>query len=57
MNEGDEVYITKSKLKPYFDSKNWPGAFDANAADNAYKVFNPLFEKLDLEEENEEPVG
>ena len=58
MNENDENYITKSKLKPFFDMKSsWPGGFDAAAEKNAYTVFTVLFAQLDREEEAEEAVG
>ena len=52
------MYVTKSKLKPFFDTKKtWPGGFDENAEKNAYDVFGELFVQLDREEENEEMVG
>ena len=58
MNESDESYITKTKIKPFYDvKKSWPGEFDSSKDKNAYGVFNPLFDLLDREEEMEEPQG
>lgn len=42
MNEADEDYFTKTKLKPYFNSSCYSG-FDASAPDNFYKVYDQLF--------------
>lgn len=58
MNEADESYITKTKIKPFYDvKKTWPGEFDPAKGKNAYQVFGPLFDLLDREEEMEEPEG
>ena len=56
MNEGDEDYFTKTKLKPFFSSTCYSG-FDASAKDNFFKVYDQLFQTLDKEEELEEEVG
>ena len=57
MNEADENYITKSKLKPFFSPSCYPGGFNANKKDNFYEVYDRLFKQLDKEEELEEQVG
>ena len=56
MNENDEDYITKTKLKPYFSNTCYCG-FDPSAKDNFFKVYDQLFATLDREEELEEEAG
>lgn len=56
MNEMDESYITKTKLKPFMQSSCHRG-FDNNLDDNFFKVYDKLFRQLDREEELEEQVG
>jgi len=56
MDEKDEVYITKSKLAPYFKDSCHSG-FDPNKDNNFFNVYDALFRKLDQEEEAEEQVG
>ena len=56
MNEQDEVYITKSKLKPYFKADCHTG-FLPNQDKNFYSVYDELFKRLDREEYMEEQVG
>ena len=43
MNEADEVYFTKTKLKPYLSSKCYPGGFDHTKKDNFYSIYGNLF--------------
>ena len=57
MNESDETYLTKSKLRPFFSQSCCPGGFNANKKDNFYDIYNKLFKQLDAEEELEEQVG
>ena len=57
MQEADENYLTKSKLKPYFSSSCYPGGMDPKADNNFYTVYTNLFHQLDKEEELEEAVG
>lgn len=56
MNEADETYLTKSKMKPYFNSSCHKG-FEPNEPDNFFNVYDKLFKQLDKEEELEEEVG
>lgn len=56
MNEGDEDYLTKSKLKPYMTSQCHKG-FKAEEPDNFFNVYDRLFRQLDREDELEEQVG
>ena len=56
MNENDENYMTKSKMKPYFNNNCFKG-FEAEEPKNFYRVYDSLFKQLDKEEELEEDVG
>jgi DnaJ family protein A protein 5 len=56
MNEQDESYITKTKLKPFMQNSCHRG-FDHKLEDNFFKVYDKLFRQLDREEELEEQVG
>ena len=42
MNESDENYMTKSKMKPYFTNQCFKG-FDPEEKDNFYRVYDRLF--------------
>ena len=53
MNEGDESYITKSKLKPFFKESCHNG-YHPSEQNNFYDVYDALFRQLDKEEEMEE---
>lgn len=56
MQEGDEDYITKSKLKPFFKDSCHNG-FNPGTDDNFFIVYHNLFIQLDKEEEMEEEAG
>lgn len=56
MQEADEDYITKSKLKPFFKDSCHEG-FDPEKENNFFNVYDQLFRRLDNEEEMEEEVG
>ena len=56
MQEADEDYITKSKLKPFFKD-SCHGGFDPEKENNFFNVYDQLFRRLDKEEEMEEEVG
>lgn len=56
MQEADENYITKSKLKPFFSSTCHSG-MDPKQENNFFQVYDQLFRQLDKEEELEEEVG
>ena len=56
MNEQDEQYLTKSKLRPYFKD-NCHSGFIPNQDKNFYSVYDELFKQLDREEYMEEQVG
>ena len=53
--ECDSSYLTKSKIKPYFD--HCYKGFDPSNPENFYSVYGALFARLDKEEEDEEMVG
>ena len=56
MEEKDETYITKSRLKPFFKESCHSG-YSPSAENNFYTVYDALFRKLDKEEEMEEDVS
>ena len=56
MNETDENYMTKGKMKPYFTNGCFKG-FSPEEKDNFYRVYDRLFKQLDKEEELEEEVN
>ena len=56
MNENDENYMTKGKMKPYFTNQCFKG-FSPEEPNNFYRVYDRLFKQLDKEEELEEGLS